>query len=124
MVHICKIILSCLRSSRRRCSVRKSVLRNFVKFTGKRLCQSLFFNKVASLSSATLPFLITGSKGSSRYLHHRSCLIASFSEMFLAKKNFFSRQNNTFDKLPRKFFVPSVKIDPSESNIAIYNLFL
>ena len=29
----------------RRCSVRKGVLRNFVKFTAKHLCQSLFFNK-------------------------------------------------------------------------------
>ena len=29
---------------------RKSVLRNFVKFTGKHLFQSLFFNKVAGQS--------------------------------------------------------------------------
>ena len=35
------------RSSHRRCSVRKVVLRNFAKFTGKHLCQSLFFNKAA-----------------------------------------------------------------------------
>ena len=28
---------------------KKSVFRNFTKFTGKRLCQSLFFNKVAGL---------------------------------------------------------------------------
>ena len=34
------------RSSHRRCSVRKAVLGNFAKFTGKHLCQSLFFNKV------------------------------------------------------------------------------
>ena len=34
-------------SSHRRCSVRKGLLRNFAKFTGKHLCQSLFFNKVA-----------------------------------------------------------------------------
>ena len=27
----------------------KGVLRNFTKFTGKHLCQSLFFNKVAGL---------------------------------------------------------------------------
>ena len=27
----------------------KGVLRNFAKFTGKDLCQSLFFNKVAGL---------------------------------------------------------------------------
>ena len=38
------------RSSHRRCSVRKGVLRNFAKFTGKHLCQSLFFNKVAGTS--------------------------------------------------------------------------
>ena len=42
------------RSSRRRCSIKKGVLRNFAKFTGKHLCQSLFFNKVASLRPATL----------------------------------------------------------------------
>ena len=28
---------------------KKSVLRNFAKFTGKRLCQIFFFNKVAGL---------------------------------------------------------------------------
>ena len=31
-----------------RCSVKKGVLRNFTKFTGKHLCQSVFFNKVVS----------------------------------------------------------------------------
>ena len=34
--------------------MKKVVLKNFVKSTGKRLCQSLFFNKVAGLRSATL----------------------------------------------------------------------
>ena len=34
------------RSSHQRCSVKKGVLRNFAKFTGKHLCQSLVFNKV------------------------------------------------------------------------------
>ena len=45
------------RSSHRRCSVctvKKGVLRNFAKFTGKHLCQSLFLNKVAGLKPATL----------------------------------------------------------------------
>ena len=42
------------RSSHRRRSVRKGVLRNFVKFIGKHLCQSLFLNKVAGLRPATL----------------------------------------------------------------------
>ena len=35
-------------------SVRKGVLRNFAKFTGKHLWQSLFFNKVAGLRLAAL----------------------------------------------------------------------
>ena len=38
-----------VRSSHQRCSIWKGVLRNFIKFTGKHLCQSLFFNKVAGL---------------------------------------------------------------------------
>ena len=33
---------------------KKGVLRNFAKFTGKHLCQILFFNKVAGLRPATL----------------------------------------------------------------------
>ena len=38
----------------RTCSVKKGVLRNFTKFTGKHLCQRLFFNKVVGLRLATL----------------------------------------------------------------------
>ena len=37
-----------------RCSIKKGVLRNFPKLTGKHLCQSLFFNKVAGLRPASL----------------------------------------------------------------------
>ena len=37
------------RSSRTEVFCKKGVLRNFAKFTGKHLCQSLFFNKVAGL---------------------------------------------------------------------------
>ena len=43
-----------VRSSHRRCSIRKGVLRNFAKFAGKHLCQGLFFNKVTGLRLATL----------------------------------------------------------------------
>ena len=41
------------RSSHQRCSVRKGVLRNFAKFTGKYLCQNPFFNKVVCPRPAT-----------------------------------------------------------------------
>ena len=34
--------------------MKKGVHRNFAKFTGKHLCQSLFFDKVAILRPATL----------------------------------------------------------------------
>ena len=43
-----------IRSSYQRCSVRIGVLKNFAKFTGKRLYQSLLFDKVADLRPATL----------------------------------------------------------------------
>ena len=43
-----------LRSSHQRCSLRKGVFKNFVKFTRKHLCQSLFFNKIAAIRPATL----------------------------------------------------------------------
>ena len=41
------------RSSYRRCSIKKRVLKNIGKFTGKQLCWSLF-NKVAGWRSTTL----------------------------------------------------------------------
>ena len=34
--------------------MKKGVCRNLTKFTGKHLCQSLFFNKVAGMRPATL----------------------------------------------------------------------
>ena len=37
------------RSSRSEVFCKKGVLRNFTKFTGKHLCQSFFFNRVAGL---------------------------------------------------------------------------
>ena len=39
-----------IRSSLPEVLCKKGALRNFAKFTGKHLCQSLFFNKVVSLS--------------------------------------------------------------------------
>ena len=40
-----------LRSSSQRCSMKKDVLRNFTKFTGKHLCQSSFFNRATLLKT-------------------------------------------------------------------------
>ena len=43
-----------IRSSGPHIFYQKGYLRNFAKFTGKHLCQSLYFNKVAELRPATL----------------------------------------------------------------------
>ena len=42
------------RSSRSEVFCKKGFLKNFAKFTGKHLCQSLFLNKVADLRPVTL----------------------------------------------------------------------
>ena len=41
----------CYRSSRPEVFCKKVVLKNFGKFTGKHLCQSLYFDKVAGQAS-------------------------------------------------------------------------
>ena len=46
--------VSISRSSHQRCYIKEGVLRNYIKFAGKHLCQSLFLNKVAGLRPATL----------------------------------------------------------------------
>ena len=43
------------RSSHQRSSMKKYALRNFTKFTGKQLCQSLCFIKVAGLWDSCFP---------------------------------------------------------------------
>ena len=61
----------------RMCSVKKGVLGNFAKFTGKHLCQRLFFNKVAGLRPATLL---------EKSLCHRYCWISSGGSIFLYRQ--------------------------------------
>ena len=62
------------RSSRPEVFCRKGVLRNFAKFTGKHMCQSLFFNKVERLRPATLL--------KKRLLHR--CFPVNFEKFFIA----------------------------------------
>ena len=45
------------RSSRPEVFCEKGVLRNFAKFTGKHLCQSLFYNFIKKRDSGTGVFL-------------------------------------------------------------------
>ena len=43
-------IIALYRSTQRRCSVKRGVIKNFAKFTGKHLCQSLFLIKKETLA--------------------------------------------------------------------------
>ena len=74
-------VLSHTRSSRQEVFCEKGVLRNFIKFTGKHLCQSLFFNKVVDLRPATCNFI------------KKETLAQMFSFEFceISKKTFFYR---------------------------------
>ena len=91
------------RSSHQRCSIKKGALKNFAKFKGKHLCQSLFLSEpLSGLRLATLlkksswyrsfpvnfakfsrtPFL---QDTSGRLLLHRRVLIYIISSQFLIK---------------------------------------
>ena len=54
------LLVPCVKSSHQRCSIKKGVPKNFVKFTGKHLCQSLFLNRVAGLSKMELVEIVNG----------------------------------------------------------------
>ena len=94
------------RSIHGRCSVRKGVLRNLARFTGKHLCHSLFLNKVGGLRPATLLkkrlwhmfFLVNFAK----FL--RTTFLQNTSGRLLLKKvgsYFFERKDNDIACLPK-----------------------
>ena len=64
------------RSSPSEVSCKRAILRNFAKFTGKHLYQSLFFNKVAGLRPATLL--------KKRLWHRCKCFSADFAKFLRA----------------------------------------
>ena len=70
------------RSSHQRCSIIKGVLRNFAKFTRKYLCQNLFFNNVAGLSTSGRLLLKTPWFFS--YLYHQFSVNVPVRIIFLA----------------------------------------
>ena len=53
-IYCLNFIVDFVKSSRPEVFCKKGIHRNSAKFTGKHLCQSLFFNKVAGLRPATL----------------------------------------------------------------------
>ena len=75
-----------VRSSHQEVFCKKGVLRNVTKFTGKHLCQSLFFNKVAGLrpiKTETLAevFSCEFREISKNAFFHRTPLVAASGEL-------------------------------------------
>ena len=91
-----------IRSSHRRCSGKKCALRNFAKFTGKDLCRSLFFNKVAGLRPCK-KFLRTPvlQNTSGRLLLKNN--YQTFKNLFQISSSFLEKQENRL--LSHSFFV-------------------
>ena len=87
-----------------RCSVEKVFLEISKKFTGKLLCQSLFFNKIACLRSATLL--------------KKENLVQVFScEFCKISKNTFNPIQDGGDAPPTSFFlVTSTNVGISPEN--------
>ena len=94
------------RSSHQMCSLRKGALRNFTTFTGKHLCQSLFFNKVAGLGSATLL---------KKRLWHR-CFPGNFAKFLrtLFLKNTSGRLFLSVLQCYKKVILKSIKTKPDQ----------
>ena len=84
--------MPCYRSSHRRCSVKKGVLRNFAKFTEKHLCQRVFFNKVAGRRPGTLLRKTLWRRcfpvNFAKFLRHLRTTDSAVKKVFL-RKNFF-----------------------------------
>ena len=73
--------ISKTKSSHRRCSLKKGVLKNFAKSTGKHLCWSLFFHNVTGQKAAALL---------KKRLQHR-CFPVNFSKFL---RNLFQRTHS------------------------------
>ena len=91
ILKVSKIFPKC-RSSCQEVFCKKCVLRIFANFTGKHLCQSLFFNKFAGLRPATL---------SKKRLWHR-CFPVRFAK-FLSAAFFTEHSGGCFWKWSLKF---------------------
>ena len=92
----------------------KGVLKNFTKFTGKYLCQSLFFNKVVRLRPETLS---EGCNFIKKRLWHK-CFLVNFQKYLRTlfdrtppgnsfwKQNFLKLQLNSLQFAPSKTSFP------------------
>ena len=88
---------------------KKGVLRKFTKFTGKHLCQTLFFNKVAGLRAATL---------SKKRLWHR-CFTVNFTKfirtIFFTEHLWWLLQIRVTNKILKCLFFSDESLDKQKT---------
>ena len=114
------------RSSHQRCSVKKRVLRNFAKFTGKHLCPRLFFNKVAGLrlNLENLKNLWSNSKTVNSRLNYRAYRVNQL--WYTLPVNSCSAESLDaikFYRICRQFFQKVEYIDLWRSMICFHHVF-
>ena len=97
-------------SSHWSCSLRKGVLRNSVKFTGKHLWQSLFFSKVAGWGDCFWSF---------------SCLLLKISCLFYFNRKMKWKRGNTLMEFKYLLFCSTIDlfdVKDSKRNVTNVNL--
>ena len=87
---------------RREVFCKSQVLKNFAKFTGKHLCQSLFFNKVVGLKPATLLKM---------RLWHR-CFSVNFKNFY---EHVFLKNTSGGYSSACKYYLPQNSFNPYQS---------
>ena len=99
-----KKMICCNGSSYRRCSVKEGVLRNFVKFTGKHLCQSLFFNiKLQTFAKFLRTLFCFCCK---QYLLHKDHSRSDYSHYSFEQKKFEAEPKLTLNSQKKLLYFP------------------
>ena len=95
---LCEFIVKNNRNSHRRCSLEKTVLKNFVIFTGKCLCVKSLFNKVAGLQVCNFIEMKLQHRcfpvNTTKFL--RTPILSIFERLLLKHCNFF--KNSFYEK--------------------------
>ena len=96
----------CYRSIRPEVFCKKAVLRNFAKFTGKHLCQGLFFSKEKLVQAFSCEFCEI-----SQNIFFTEHLLASASLVYKSKEYDFNSKTIIFIQIYHKFVTFDLALD-------------
>ena len=125
---LCEFIVKNNRNSHRRCSLEKTVLKNFVIFTGKCLCVKSLFNKVAGLQVCNFIEMRLQHRcfpvNTTKFL--RTPILSICERLLLKHCNFF--KNSLYEKqkenipsfFKKRVFTGQNRKDPGQSHFTIH----